>query len=145
MNAPGFRPYSAGRRAVLKAYGYTSRDIEPIDMTVANLARHGTKNLTLTTGDVSKSGYRIPVNHTDRLPTLTTHSKIFHFGLATPVSPWVQLASYSYLLAEGIPLGAAPKAPFVVLHLVMISNVLHHFRNPFWLRDFLQLTGGTFS
>jgi hypothetical protein len=70
---------------------YTSREIEAIDI-AAHEACLDNGSLQDMMGDVSKSGYRMPIQH-GRLPTLTTGSKIHHFGLNERLNGFVLLSS----------------------------------------------------
>lgn len=52
-------------------------------------------DITTSVCDIAKSGYRIPLG-SERLPTLTTNSKLYHLGRRQSISAYVQLASYPH-------------------------------------------------
>ena len=89
MNKRGFIKFSETPDFKHK-HLYTTREIECLDIAVAKLQLEG-KDPSQWTGDISKSGYRVPVQKCI-MPTTTTCSKIYHFGYG-PIDGFILLAA----------------------------------------------------
>lgn len=102
-----------------------SRHVENVDMGHAGLLKRN-MNTNTSAGDITKSGYRLPINDQDELPTLTTGSLIFHWGRCQVVSGYVLMASQ---LCQPLPtmlLWASPWPPTHSNKFGFGARILHH-------------------